>query len=170
MDKQSDVKNEGTETARAGSWLTRNRSSLVVLGLIMSLLMIQWPMVKGTAYRLMGASWAVEDRIPWHSDFARALAEAGRTGKPVLMRFSAGWCPGCQVMRHEVWPDEGVQKAVIDGYIPVAVISDSSAGEELGMRYGVETIPAIIVVDAQGNVLKRGEFMEVDQLLKFLGH
>jgi hypothetical protein len=37
-----------------------------------------------------------------------------------------------------------------------------------GERYNVRTIPRILVLDANGKVLKQGEFMSADELLAFL--
>lgn len=30
---------------------------------------------------------------PWHHDLAKGMAEAEKTGRPVLVLFTADWCP-----------------------------------------------------------------------------
>ena len=150
------------------SWLGRHRQGLLIsAALIGFLLLMQWPMIKGMGYRALGIPAPV-DRIPWREDFAQALSESAISGKPVLISFTAAWCPPCQVMKHDVWPDEQVHQAVIAGYIPLRVDSDSPGSEQVAGRYGVSTIPTVLVVDSKGNVLKEGAFMSRKAMLRFL--
>jgi protein disulfide-isomerase len=135
--------------------------------LIGMLVYIQWPMLKGVYYKMTGAAAPAAD-IAWRADFQSALAEAGESGKPVLIDFSASWCPPCQVMKHEVWPDREVAKAIKAGYVPLLVDVDGPNSAEIAQRYGVSSIPSIVVVDAQGRVLRQGSFMTSSQMLNFL--
>lgn len=111
---------------------------------------------------------SVIDHIPWRTDLAAALEEARKTGKPVLVDFSASWCPPCQEMRRSSWPDPRVGRAIENGYIPVLMDADSPASSEPASRYGIQLIPAILVLDSGGNVLREGGPMSADQLLEFL--
>jgi thiol:disulfide interchange protein len=151
----------------AWGWLSRHRSSLLWLGVLAVIVVLQWPMLKGWGYQLMGSP-VPDDGIAWRSDYRAALAEAQQTGKPVLLDFSASWCPPCQVMKHDVWPDPKVRQAVNDGYIPVAVDVDAAGNQEVANRYGISTIPSIVIVNAKGQVLKQGSFMSRSALLAFL--
>lgn len=137
------------------------------LALLALLLVVQWPMVKGMFYRATGAT-APHDGIPWRTDFAAALTESKLTGKPVLLDFTASWCPPCQVMKHDTWPDAKVREVVTDKYIPVYIDVDVAANGDLSSRYGISAIPSIVVVDADGKVLKRGSFMSASSMVGFL--
>lgn len=131
------------------------------------LLWSHWPVAKALYYRATDQT-AVADGIAWQTDYSNALVESARTGKPVLLDFSAAWCPYCQIMQHDVWPDPRVRDLVNSKYIPVALDADNSATVGPAQKYNVETIPRILVVDARGNVLKDGSYMNVDELIQFL--
>ena len=166
-DPTKDVPSSRSGPTSVRSWLSRHRSALVWLALLALIVLVQWPMLKGTFYRVSGAP-VPDDGIPWRTGFSAALAEAKQSGKPVLLDFWASWCPPCQVMKHDVWPDPKVRQAVIDGYIPVAVDVDAAENQEVSSRYGISTIPSIVIVNAQGQVLKQGSFMSRSSLLEFL--
>lgn len=111
---------------------------------------------------------AIPDHIPWRTDLASALEESKKAGKPVLVDFSAGWCPQCQQMKHDAWPDPRVGKEVTNGYIPVLMDADSPGSRAPGARYNIQFIPAILVLDSSGNVVRQAGFMSADELLAFL--
>ncbi len=137
------------------------------MGVVALIVFLQWPMIKGWGYKVMGSP-APDDGIAWRTDFQAALREAQQTGKPVLLDFQASWCPPCQVMKHDVWPDPKVREAVNARYIPMAVDVDAAANREVVGRYDISSIPSIVVIDGQGHVLKRGSFMSRSALLTFL--
>lgn len=144
---------------RFGLWLW--------LAFIGAVLYLQWPMVKGLYYRVADPA-PPASAIAWRTDFEAALAEAAATGKPVLVDFTASWCPPCKVMKHEVWPDGNVAAAVDDGYIPLLVDVDEPRNAAVAQRYGIVGIPTILVLDAEGVVLRTGSFMTARTMVEFL--
>ncbi len=104
----------------------------------------------------------------WRTDFKKAREIAAKQKKPILLRFTAEWCPPCQVMNRSVFPREAVQKALADRVVPVLVDIDEQKNEELAPRYKVRGIPALVLIDADGEVLDRGGFMSAEALLEFL--
>jgi|SRR5579859_3522635 len=109
-----------------------------------------------------------KDNIPWRTNLSDALAESKKTGKPVLADFSASWCPPCQEMKHSSWPDAKVEEAVKTNYIPVLLDMDKPQSEGPAQRYKVEYIPTVLILDAEGNVVRNGGFMQASELLGFL--
>lgn len=137
---------------------------LIWIGLLMLVAAIRWPVDGGTARAAAAVS-----SIAWGSDLDGALAEARRTGRPVLADFNAAWCPPCIAMKHEVWPDPAVERAVADGYVPLFVDVDrNTAAAE---RYHVDGIPTILVLDGDGRIVRRTGFLDAAAMTSFLrGH
>ena len=118
--------------------------------------------------RLGGIGPTKSDHIAWQTDFDKALALSKSTGKPVLVDFSASWCGPCQEMKRKSWPDEKVQQIVNDKYIPVFLDVDLPTASAASQRYGIEYIPAIVIVDGDGKVLHKGDYMDAKDLADFL--
>ena len=144
----------------------KHREPVLWATVVALVLTVQWPMLKGWYYRETGAA-APASGIAWRSDLAAALSEARSNHKRVLVDFSASWCPPCIAMKHEVWPDPDVTRAIDAGYVPLAVDADRDDG--LSARYHVEGIPAVLVLDADGRVVKRHDgFLPKAGMVKFL--
>ena len=83
-----------------------------------------------------------------------ALGAAKKEGKPVILVFSASWCPPCQTMKKEVYPSEAI-KAYHDKFIWAYLDVDDSGNNREGEKYGVRGIPHIQFLDAQGNPIDK---------------
>lgn len=134
---------------------------------ILAVVLLQWPMLKGTFYRVAGTE-APKPTVAWRGNFDAAAAEGARVGKPLLLVFSASWCPPCLVMKHDVWPDPEASRAVNGQFIPVLIDADDPRSAVLSRRYEVEGIPAVLVVDADGRVVRRGSYMSKAAAITFL--
>lgn len=83
-----------------------------------------------------------------------ALAAAKENGKPVVMVFSAAWCPPCQSMKNGVYPSKEVQK-YHDQFNWAYIDVDVEANGESARGYGVQGIPHIQFTDASGNAIDK---------------
>lgn len=137
------------------------------LAIIAALVALQWPVLKESFYQVAGVE-VPESPIKWQHDWTTARAMAQDQGKPILAVFGADWCPPCRTMKREVWPDAEVAAAVEQGYVPLYVDVDESSQAELVARYGVRGIPAVLVLDAQGNVQRQQHSMSRSGTLEFL--
>lgn len=72
------------------------------------------------------------------------------TGLPVIMDFSAIWCPPCQQFK----PIFEEAKDRYSGQIEFKTI-DVDAEKELAQQFNITSIPAIVFIDAEGNEINR---------------
>ncbi len=138
------------------------------MALLAGIVAFRWPLLKGFYYRTAHVE-APAGHIAWRTDFDAALAEARRTNKPLLVDFSASWCPPCLAMKHDVWPDPTVERQVTGSYVPMLIDVDHDGG--VSDRYQVDTIPAILILNADGHVIRRAGYLPALGVLRFLaGH
>lgn len=79
--------------------------------------------------------------------------------RPVLVDFSANWCPPCQALKPVInkLADE------LDGQVDVAVV-DVDESQELAARYAVSSIPALrLLIDGE-IVAERTGYAGLDEL------
>ena len=74
--------------------------------------------------------------------------------KPTLYYFTASWCPPCQAMKKEVWPTQLVADAAAP-YTPVMI--DVDADPVTAGQFGIASIPTVIALSPEGQVLGRFE-------------
>jgi thiol:disulfide interchange protein len=164
-EKEVQKQSSGACTSNTCCPLMSKRGIWMWVLLIGAIVYFQWPMLKGTFYKVSGKE-APASAVEWRSGLDAALAESAETGKPVLVDFTASWCPPCKVMKHEVWPDAAVAQAVNKNYIPLLVDVDVDA--EVARKYGIRGIPTILVLDAKGDVLRAASFMSASGMIDFL--
>ena len=83
-----------------------------------------------------------------------ALSAAQKSGKPVIMVFSAAWCPPCQAMKKDVYPSAAV-KAFHDQFIWAYLDVDDERNEGVAQKFGVSSIPHIEFLNAEGKEIDK---------------
>ncbi len=88
--------------------------------------------------------------IAWltHDD---GLAIAAETEKLVLIDFHADWCKFCKKMDKETFTDPGVIELIDTHFVPIKV--DTQKRQDLGRKYGVESLPTIWFLEPDGSGL-----------------
>jgi thiol:disulfide interchange protein len=138
---------------------------LLWIGLVAAVLVARWPILEALLHRATHAE-AAASTIAWRTDLKAALAEARRTGRPVIADFNASWCPPCIVMKKTVWTDPAVEQAVTQGFVPLIVDVDREPA--LSDQFHVDTIPAVLVINGDGRVIRRAGFLPASGMLRFM--
>jgi thiol:disulfide interchange protein len=152
--------------ATGGCPLISGRGLVLWAILLCGVLLVQSSLLRGWGYKSGGT--VVEGGITWQTSYSAALAESQATGKPVLIDFTASWCPPCQMMKRDVWPDPQVAQLVSNSYMPLLADVDEADIQDVARRYGVNPIPTVIITDGQGAVLRQEGFLTRDGMLEFL--
>lgn len=109
------------------------------------------------AYALRGggneqamAGWA--DGMP----AGQALAEDA--DKPMVVLFTAGWCPPCQQLKKNVLTKDEVNDALQAGFVPVQIdLTDQSSSNPnlaVAQQYGVQGIPMVVAMTPDGEPIE----------------
>lgn len=85
---------------------------------------------------------------------AYALSAAKKSGKPIIMVFSAAWCGPCQMMKNEVYPSAEV-KAFHDKFVWAYLDIDDPRNEKIATKFNVEGIPHIEFLTPEGKEIDK---------------
>lgn len=92
----------------------------------------------------------------FHHSLSQGLTEAENSGKPLILYFKSENCPTCPAW--DAWfGREDVKKVIEQTYVAVAIDIEDFDGKACKEIYQVQSIPAVVVVDKNGNILYREE-------------
>jgi outer membrane receptor for ferrienterochelin and colicins len=90
--------------------------------------------------------------VDWRPDAKRALRQARKAEKPVLLNIGAAWCETCREMDATTLADPAVVEA-LRGLATVKV--DSDEDPDLARAYRAEELPTLVVLSTDGEILAR---------------
>lgn len=94
--------------------------------------------------------------LPWMQDEAAAFARARSEGKGVMIDFYAAWCAPCEELDRWLATPDAIA-AIAPRFVALRfdVTEDSDQAARRRQRYRADTLPALVFVDAGGQVLER---------------
>lgn len=105
------------------------------------------------AYALRG-SGEKEVVAGWADGMVAGQTLAEEADKPMVVFFTAGWCPPCKLIKKNVMAKSEVSDALQAGFVPVQIdLTDQSANNPnlaTAQQYGVRGIPTIIAMTPKG--------------------
>ncbi len=84
-----------------------------------------------------------------------AILAARDENRLVLADLSAIWCSTCRRLHQHVLSDPRVRDAISESYVFARVEYESEEGKRFRKRYGVRGFPALLVLDGEGQVVRR---------------
>ena len=89
--------------------------------------------------------------IDWLDDLGKAKKVAQKSGKPILLDFTAKWCAPCKAMERDFWTKPEVVELSKEF---VCVKIDYDKNFDLRRKYSVRGIPFVIFTDSWGTGLE----------------
>jgi thioredoxin-related protein len=102
-----------------------------------------------------GTEWkkgGTVDDPPFVRSYQEARELAIKEHKPMVLIFSASWCPPCRQMKKNVYPSASV-KAYHDKFVWAYLDVDIASNQPAAQQFGVNGIPHIVGVKADGTRL-----------------
>jgi len=136
-----------------------------------------------TTVILLVSFFSVQAQTSEPISLQKALELAPQQQKKILIDVYATWCPYCQRMHSEVYPSEGVQKAINNYFLWVKIDVESDEmvnyhGEQMTQAQFANAlenanVPTAYFLNQEGAILgKQPGFIDADvflQLLNFVG-
>lgn len=111
-----------------------------------------------------------EQAIDWKKiNLAEAQKLSKKTGKPIYINISAAWCGYCKKMKKNVYSKNKVASEMNDNYIAIAIDGEKGEGIALVKKHKIKGYPTQLILDAEGNILKRNNgYMSESKLLEYI--
>ena len=93
----------------------------------------------------------------WLHDLGAGVDAVEASGKPMLVFYTADWCPPCRTLKRDVLSDPDIDAFLSDNYVRVKIDLTERGGPNArtASEYGVSGIPTMILYDADGVEINR---------------
>jgi len=118
--------------------------------------------VLGAVFIAVGLIWNLTmadselSALKWDANLDAAVKQGGSLGKPVLIDFTADWCPACKKMDVTTFVDHEVAEELTSKWVLVKIdcTVNSDEIETLQRKYAINGLPSLVVLDSSGEHLQ----------------
>lgn len=93
--------------------------------------------------------------VKWITSWDDALARAKKENKVVVIDFYADWCVWCRRLDSTTYRDPKVVRYLAENTVPLKLDVEASPGRAMANKYGVDGLPTIVILSAEGKELGR---------------
>ena len=127
----------------------------VPIGWIVAVLLVIGAWAGAYALRGGGEKHVMEG---WADGMPAGQRAAQDADKPMVVLFTAGWCPPCRALKKNVLTQGKVHAALQADFVPVQIdLTDTSSenpNTAVAQAYGVQGIPAVILMSPTGEPIE----------------
>ncbi len=91
--------------------------------------------------------------LKWYKTYDEGSRVAKEQNKPMLVYFWTVWCPYCEKMQTEVFPQEEINKILREDFVLIAV--DMDVNKEDTRRFNVQYPPQELFLTPEGKIVTR---------------
>lgn len=110
------------------------------------------PLVAKTTKKAPAKKVAKSAAPKWLTSHKEALAQAKKTGKPILIDFNATWCGPCHMMEDEVFKKASFAP---EGKKWVLLSVDVDKHPDLAQHYDASSLPLLVALNSKGKTISR---------------
>jgi len=148
--------------------LNFNQKILIILGIVILGILIVFAVnnLEKTS-KTQNTAQTDQSAIQWNSNLNTAMNTAQNSNKLLFVDFYADWCGYCKQLDEKTYTNTKVKQVMAQKYVAVKVNVDQNP--DLASKYGVYGLPTLIIMDSNGNEIKRVDgYQSSSQLLSIL--
>ena len=84
--------------------------------------------------------------VNWRTDLKQAETEVEKTGRPLLLQFTASWCVYCHRMLKNTYTHQDVTQVVNRQFVPIQI--DADRHPELVKALKIDSFPSTVVISS----------------------
>lgn len=147
---------------------TYNQKMLMLLGIVVLgvlLIFVASYLVKTS--KTLNSDQNLQNNIQWNYDLNSAIKTAQKSNMLLFVDFYSDSCQYCKELDEKTYPDQRVQQTMANKYVAVKINVDKNP--DLASKYGIYGLPTLVIMDSNGNEIKRVEgYQTPSQLLSIL--